>query len=184
MQPSGSMAILATDGKFAEWRIIIEAIAPRNGLWLATVANDALFQDRPAETQVVGLVTWREPPGFGVGVERQRCLKEVISLSNNVSSPLRTCPDNVSDSFGLPKEFLLLRIQGVLTLVDFGSLTKNLKVPIPGLIENGDWIPQALQRRGFICRRHRTAHRRLAIVLIDFDVTTRATLGARVGNFG
>src|SRR5207237_8916305 len=91
---AGTVAVLTADRQFGKWRIGKRTVALRQHIGPPAVARDAAGQNRPIESGVAELVSWRQLPALGLGVKRQRRLKYIIALPDKAAEPVLSGSDN------------------------------------------------------------------------------------------
>src|SRR5579863_29462 len=143
---------------------------------LAAVARDALRQDGPVEARVLELVTRRELPVSGPRVERERCLKQVVTFLDDVRPSDDARSNHKVELLGAPEDFLAGGIELVLRLVDIGALPIGLEVPVSFLVEHANRRAYLGKLRGITRQRHGSSHAGLAELVVDILVARGALL--------
>src|SRR3989442_14812487 len=95
MQLAGPVAVLASNGQLGEWRVVILALPPRNGLRASGMADDACLVNGTAESLACLPEAGREIPRLRGRIVRQRSLKKMIAPANGKTDAILAGPDGV-----------------------------------------------------------------------------------------
>jgi len=140
VQFAGAVTAFATYRVFTEpeRRLLVHSIASRHRFRLAIMTGQASDVNRPCEAYVFSLITWRHIPLIIFGIIGEWRLEKPLTPAEEVGVAWQPRSHDVIKPVGTVENRLTVFVKLVLTLVNIGALTKDLKIAVQLGLENGN----------------------------------------------